>query len=52
MHLQNGWVFSAQGGGWEYPVFLAIAAFVQLLLGDGAYALGARAAPLAAVRGA
>ena len=52
VHLPNGWIFSAQGGGWEYPVFLAIAAFVQFLLGDGAYALGARAAPLAAVRGA
>jgi len=52
VHLPNGWVFSAQGGGWEYPVFLAIAALVQFLLGDGAYALGARAAPLSAVRGA
>lgn len=41
-HLPNGWVFSAQGGGWEYPVFLAIAAVVQYLLGDGAYALSAR----------
>ena len=35
VHLPNGWVFSAQGGGWEYPVFLAIAALVQFLLGDG-----------------
>lgn len=39
VHLPNGWVFSAQGGGWEYPVFLALAAVVQALLGDGAYAL-------------
>lgn len=44
-HLPNGWVFSAQGGGWEYPVFLAIAAVVQFLLGDGAYALSARQQP-------
>jgi putative oxidoreductase len=22
VHAPNGWVFSAQGGGWEYPVFL------------------------------
>jgi putative oxidoreductase len=50
VHLPNGWVFSAQGGGWEYPVFLAVAAFVQFLLGDGAYALSSRSAPLAAGR--
>lgn len=48
VHLPNGWVFSAQGGGWEYPVFLAIAALVQALLGDGAFALAAPRAPLAA----
>ena len=46
VHVPNGWVFSAQGGGWEYPVFLAVAAIVQFLLGDGAYALTARQAPL------
>lgn len=38
-HLGNGWVFSAPNGGWEYPVFLAAAAIVQFLVGDGAYAL-------------
>lgn len=46
VHLPNGWVFSAQGGGWEYPVFLAVAAVVQFLLGDGAYALSGRQQPL------
>lgn len=50
VHLPNGWSFSAQGGGWEYPVFLAVAAVVQFLLGDGAYALSGRSAPLPAVR--
>jgi putative oxidoreductase len=50
VHLPNGWSFSAQGGGWEYPVFLAAAAVVQFLLGDGAYALSTRSAPLPAVR--
>lgn len=45
VHLPNGWVFSAQGGGWEYPVFLAIAALVQFLLGDGAWALSWRQSP-------
>lgn len=38
-HLGNGWVFSAPNGGWEYPAFLTAAAVVQVLLGDGAYAL-------------
>lgn len=39
VHSGNGWVFSAQGGGWEYPLFLAVAAAVQALLGSGAYAV-------------
>ncbi len=39
VHMPNGWVFSTQGGGWEYPVFLAVATVVQALLGAGAYAL-------------
>ena len=38
-HAGNGWVFSAPNGGWEYPAFLAIAAIVVGLLGDGKYAL-------------
>jgi putative oxidoreductase len=41
-HVGNGWMFSAPKGGWEYPVFLTAAAIAQALLGDGAYALGAR----------
>lgn len=52
VHLPNGWVFNAQGGGWEYPVFLAAAAVVQFLLGDGAWALSTRSAPLPAPRAA
>lgn len=44
VHLGNGWVFSAPGGGWEYPAFLTVASVVQALLGDGAYAL--RPSPL------
>jgi putative oxidoreductase len=39
VHWPNGWVFSAQGGGWEYPVFLTVASLVQALVGEGAYAL-------------
>jgi len=38
-HAANGWAFTNAGGGWEYPLFLAMAALVQALLGDGAYAL-------------
>ena len=44
VHAGNGWVFSAQNGGWEYPVFLIAASLVQALLGDGRYALGNRIA--------
>jgi len=45
VHAPNGWVFNAANGGWEYPAFLAAAALVQSLLGDGAYAISARPAP-------
>ncbi len=50
VHLGNGWLFSAPKGGWEYPVFLTIAAAAQALLGDGAFALGNRFACRPAVR--
>jgi putative oxidoreductase len=38
-HAGNGWVFNAANGGWEYPLFLTVAAIVQALIGDGALAL-------------
>ena|SRR5690554_969539 len=38
-HTGNGWVFSAEGGGWEYPVFWIAALLAQTLIGPGAYAL-------------
>ncbi len=41
-HAGHGWVFSNEGGGWEYPLFLLVLAIVQVLLGDGALSLGAR----------
>jgi putative oxidoreductase len=44
VHLPNGWVFSAQNGGWEYPAFLTAASVALALLGDGAWAM--RTAPL------
>lgn len=37
-HLGNGWVFSANGGGWEFPAFWSLALVIQALLGDGAFA--------------
>ncbi len=39
VHIGNGWVFSAQGGGWEYPLYLIVLSVAQALLGDGAHAL-------------
>lgn len=44
-HAGNGWVFTAQNGGWEYPVFLAVSTVVQALLGDGAWTLGSLRTP-------
>lgn len=38
-HWSNSWVFTASGGGWEYPALLIVLSAVQALLGDGAYAL-------------
>lgn len=38
-HLPNGWVFSAPGGGFEFPVLWIVLQLVQALLGDGAFAV-------------
>jgi putative oxidoreductase len=38
-HTANGWVFSAQGGGWEFPAMWTALLFVQAGLGNGAFAL-------------
>jgi putative oxidoreductase len=38
-HSGNGWMFGYPNGGWEYPLYLAVLAVVQIMLGDGAYAL-------------
>lgn len=35
VHLPNGWVFTKPGGGWEYPLFLAVASLVHAVIGDG-----------------
>lgn len=41
VHFPNGWLFSNTGGGWEYPMLLAIMAIAQLGMGDGKYAISA-----------
>ena len=39
VHLGNGWLFSAEGGGWEFPLFWAFIQGTSALLGSGAYAV-------------
>ncbi|MCH2038600.1 MAG: DoxX family protein [Rickettsiales bacterium] len=38
-HIGNGWVFSNQGGGWEFPALLVVLATSVALQGAGAFAL-------------
>lgn len=38
-HGAKGFLFSAPGGGWEFPAFWTLALVVQALLGEGALAL-------------
>lgn len=53
-HLPAGWLFTSQGGGWEFPAFWTVLLLVQAGLGAGAFALdparllGRRAAPAVA----
>jgi len=49
VHAANGWVFTAANGGWEYPAFLLAMSLVQILLGDGAYAVS-RSRPLPGIQ--
>lgn len=39
-HAGNGWLFSSENGGWEFPAFWTVTLLVQALLGNGAFALG------------
>lgn len=39
VHAGNGWVFSAPNGGWEYPLYLVVAALAQVILGAGALSI-------------
>jgi putative oxidoreductase len=46
-HLPAGWLFTAQGGGWEFPAFWTVTLLVQALLGAGAYAVAEEPLPAA-----
>ena len=35
VHLNNGWLFSADGGGWEFPASLTAIALTIALMGSG-----------------
>ena len=37
VHSGNGWLFTSENGGWEYPLFLIGVTVVQALLGSGRY---------------
>lgn len=38
-HLGNGWLFSNQGGGWEFPALLVILAIITALQGATIYSI-------------
>ena len=50
VHAGNGWLFNTQGGGWEYPVFLAVVTVAVAILGEGAFAVSGAARTPAAAR--
>ncbi|HZP79210.1 MAG TPA: DoxX family protein [Pseudolabrys sp.] len=40
VHGAKGWLFTNNGGGWEFPAFWTATLVVQALLGSGALSLG------------
>ena len=38
-HGSVGWMFASKGGGYEFPVFWAIACFALALIGEGAWSV-------------
>ncbi len=49
-HSGAGWLFTNSGGGWEYPLFLAIASFSVALMGPGAFAVDKNTTTMAQAR--
>ena len=45
VHSGNGWVFSAAGGGWEYPLFLIVVSVAVALQAFAARAVTSNATP-------
>jgi putative oxidoreductase len=45
VHAGNGWVFSAAGGGWEYPLFLVLVSVVVSLQAFAARSRNAASTP-------
>jgi putative oxidoreductase len=39
VHSGNGWLFSNEGGGWEFPVLLTVLAVVVAIQGAGSFAI-------------
>lgn len=39
VHAANGWSFTNQGGGWEYPAMLIVVSVAVISLGDGALSI-------------
>ena len=36
-HFNNGWIFSNEGGGWEYPLLLVVLALILTTQGPGRF---------------
>lgn len=39
VHWSNGWLFTSEGGGWEYVAFLIVVSIAVGLLGSGTFAV-------------
>jgi putative oxidoreductase len=39
VHSGNGWLFSNEGGGWEFPVLLVVLSIVVAIQGAGSFAI-------------
>jgi putative oxidoreductase len=49
-HLGNGWTFSNPNGGYELPVLVLLMLIVQISVGAGTFALGARSTRAASLQ--